>query len=88
MIEEDAQGSRWLHLVGKGSKTGTVALPPIARAALDRYLVQRRLPTTPARWDPTKPLLGSLERDSAEGITAALVGGGQAVLQPGRRRRP
>jgi len=71
MIEDDAQGNRWLHLVGKGSKTGTVALPPIARAALDRYLVQRRLPTTPARWAPATPLLGSLEQDSDEGITAA-----------------
>jgi site-specific recombinase XerD len=71
MIEEDAQGDRWLHLVGKGSRAGTVALPPIARAALDRYLVQRRLPTTPARWDPAAPLLGSLEQDNAGGITAA-----------------
>lgn len=26
-------------------------LPPLAQAALDRYLVQRRLPTTPARWE-------------------------------------
>jgi len=71
MIEEDSQGNRWLHLVSKGSKAGTVALPPIARAALDRYLAQRRLPTTPARWDPATPLLGSLAQDSAEGITAA-----------------
>jgi site-specific recombinase XerD len=39
MIEDDAKGDRWLHLVGKGSKTGTVVLPPMARAALDRYLV-------------------------------------------------
>lgn len=71
MIEEDVQGDRWLHLVGEGGKAGTVALPPIARAALDRYLVQRRLPTTPARWDPATPLLGSLEQDSIGGITAA-----------------
>jgi site-specific recombinase XerD len=71
MIEDDAHGNRWLHLVGKGSKAGTVALPPIASAALDRYLVQRRLPTTPTRWDPATPLLGSLEQDSGEGITAA-----------------
>lgn len=71
MIEDDDRGDRWLHLVGKGSKAGTVVLPPIARAALDRYLVQRRLPTTPARWDPAVPLLGSLEQDNAGGITAA-----------------
>lgn len=70
MIEEDAKGDRWLHLVGKGSKAAKVALPPMARTALDRYLVQRRLPTTPSRWDPATPLLGSLEQDSADGITA------------------
>jgi len=46
-------------------------LPPIARAALDRYLVQRRLPTTPRLWNPATPLLGSLEQDSTDGVTAA-----------------
>src|SRR5439155_27381730 len=51
-------------------KAGKVALPPLARAALDRYLVQRRLPTTPARREPTIPLVGRLEQDSAAGITA------------------
>lgn len=70
MIEDDAKGDRWVHLVGKGSKTGTVVLPPMAHAALDRYLVQRRLPTTPARWDPATPLLGSLGQDNAGSITA------------------
>lgn len=69
MIEEDAQGGRWLHMTGKGHKAGKVALPPMARAALDRYLAQRRLPTTLARWDPATPLLGSLEQESAAGIT-------------------
>lgn len=69
-IEVDAQGDHWLHLVGKGSKAGKVALPPLARAALDRYLVQRRLPTTPARWEPSTPLVGSLEQDSGASITA------------------
>jgi len=61
----------WLHLVGKGSKAGKVALPPLARAALDQYLMQRQLPLTPARWDPKTPLIGSLELDSTAGITAA-----------------
>jgi len=69
MIEEDAQGDRWLHMTGKGHKAGKVALPPVARAALDRYLAQRRLPTTLAQWDPATPLLGSLEQESAAGIT-------------------
>lgn len=70
MIEEDAKGNRWLRLVGKGSKAGKVALPPMARSALDRYLAQRRLPITLSRWHPSTPLLGSLEQDSAGGITA------------------
>ena len=49
MINEDARCERWLRVVGKGSKVGSVVLPPMARAALDRYLAQRRLPTTPSR---------------------------------------
>ena len=50
MIEVDAASDHWLNVVGKGSNPGKVALPPLARAALDWYLVQRRLPTTPMRW--------------------------------------
>ena len=71
MIEQDARGERWLRTVGKGSKAGSVSLPPLARAAQDRYLSRRRLPTTPSRWDPATPLLGSLDQDAAGGITAA-----------------
>ncbi|MBC7702846.1 MAG: tyrosine-type recombinase/integrase [Rhodoferax sp.] len=70
MIRVDAEGDHWLHLVGKGSKPGTVSLPPLARAALDRYLVQRGLPTTPSFWVPTTPLVGRLEQDVGVGITA------------------
>ncbi|MEO6277768.1 site-specific integrase [Roseateles sp.] len=70
MIEADADGEQWLHLVGKGSKAGKVSLPPLARAALDRYLVQRQLPTTRAQWQPSTPLVGSLQPDSQAGITA------------------
>jgi site-specific recombinase XerD len=70
MIEVDADADHWLHLVGKGSKAGKVALPPLARAALDRYLVQRRLPAARERWDPSTPLIGSLEHESTAGITA------------------
>lgn len=69
-IETDAHGDRWLHLVGKGSKAGKVALPPLARAALDQYLMQRKFPITPARWDPRTPLVASLDQDDAAGITA------------------
>lgn len=71
MIEQDARGERWLRTVGKGSKAGSVALPPLARAALDRYLAQRRLPTTPSRWDPITLLVASVEQEAAGGITAA-----------------
>jgi site-specific recombinase XerD len=70
-IETDERGDHWLHVVGKGSKAGKVALPPLAWGALNRHLAQRKLPTTPARWNPNTPLLGSLEQDSKGGITAA-----------------
>jgi len=59
----------WLHLVGKGGRPGKVALPPLARTALDRYLIQRRLPVSSARWEPRTPLIASLDEDSTTGIT-------------------
>lgn len=68
-IHTDEHGDHWLHLVGKGSRPGKVALPPLARTALDQYLVQRRLPVTPTRWEPQTPLLAQLEADHAMGIT-------------------
>lgn len=70
-IEIDPNSDRWLNLVGKGSKSGKVALPPLARSALDRSLAQRKLPTTPARWSPQTSLVGSLHQDSEAGITSA-----------------
>jgi site-specific recombinase XerD len=69
-ITTDSHDDHWLQFVGKGSKTGKVALPPLARSALDRYLAQRGLPTTRARWELSTPLIGSLEQSSATGITA------------------
>ncbi len=57
-------------MTGKGGKAGTVALPPMARGALDRYLAQRGLPTTRSRWNPSTPLVGNLDEDAASGITA------------------
>jgi site-specific recombinase XerD len=68
-IETDARGDHWVSFIGKGRKAGKVALPPLARTALDRYLVERRLPVTPIRWHPDTPLIGSLEQDSAAGIS-------------------
>lgn len=70
-IQTSAQDDLWLTLIGKGSKAAKVSVPPMARAALDRYLVQRQLPTTPARWDPQTPLIGRLASDSSAGITSA-----------------
>jgi integrase len=61
------RGERWLHLTGKGAKAGKVVLPPLARFALDQYLMQRGLPVSPARWAPDTPLLGDL--DEPGGIT-------------------
>ncbi|WP_205182400.1 site-specific integrase [Burkholderia sp. LMG 13014] len=74
-IEIDAHGDHWLSLVGKGAKAGKVALPPLARVALDRYLVERGLPVTPARWDPNTPLIGGLGQDVAGGITGTRLWG-------------
>ncbi|WP_298236062.1 site-specific integrase [uncultured Azohydromonas sp.] len=69
-IETDARQESWLHLVGKGAKAGKVALPPLALTALERYLVQRGLPVTPARWAPDTPLVGRLANEASGGITA------------------
>lgn len=73
-IETDAHGDHWLKLVGKGSKSGKVALPPLVRSALDHSLMQRGLPITPAHWKPSTPLIVDLgDPDSKSGITAARV---------------
>lgn len=59
-----------MHLVGKGNKPGKVALPPMARSALQRYMLQRGLPTTPSMWIPTTKLIGAMDLESHAGITA------------------
>ncbi|RAA89578.1 integrase [Burkholderia multivorans] len=68
----DEHGDHWLHIVGKGGKTGKVALPALARVALDQYLVQRRLPVTRERWDPATVVLASLAEDGASIETTRL----------------
>ncbi len=55
--------------MGKGSKAGKVALPPLARSALNRYLSQRGLPTTPLLWKPDTPMIGDLRQGQTSGIT-------------------
>jgi site-specific recombinase XerD len=73
-IETDAHGDHWLKLVGKGNKAGKVALPPLAKSALDHSLMQRGLPITPAHWKPKTPLIADLgDSHSNSGITAARV---------------
>ncbi|RQR51263.1 integrase [Burkholderia sp. Bp9140] len=64
-VRRDEHGDHWLHVLGKGGKLGKVALPSLARTALDQYLVQRGLPVTPSRWNPAMPLVTSLEEDGA-----------------------
>jgi site-specific recombinase XerD len=70
-IVTDAHGDHWLHLVGTGGKAGKVVLPPLARAALDSYLAQRGIPTTPSLQNPNTCLIGSLDPNSEAGITGA-----------------
>jgi site-specific recombinase XerD len=69
-LHQDERGDNWLHVIGKGSKEGQVAVPLFARAALERYLAERGLPTTRTRWNPATPLVPSLEEDGA-GISAS-----------------
>jgi site-specific recombinase XerD len=70
-IEIDTHGDHWLKLVGKGRKSGKVALPPLVRSALDHSLMQRGLPITPSHWKPSTPLIAGLgDTDSKVGITA------------------
>jgi site-specific recombinase XerD len=62
---ECAHGEWWLRVVGKGNKAASVALPPLARGALNRYLVQRALPVTPTKWLAATPLIGNMEGEAA-----------------------
>ena len=64
-VHRDEHGNHWLHVIGKGGKLGKVALPSLARASLDQYLVHRGLPVTPTRWNPATPLVGSIDEDGA-----------------------
>lgn len=70
-IGTDTRGDHWVSLFRKGRKQGKVALPPVARSALDRYLIVRGLPVTPVRWRPDVPLIANLAQGSAAGITSA-----------------
>lgn len=71
-IETDEHGDHWLRVTGKGGKPGKVGLPPLARRALERYLVQRQLSVTPSRWNPVTPVVAHLEDDGAAIATLRL----------------
>jgi site-specific recombinase XerD len=62
-IKDDTHGDVWLHVLGKGSKQGKVALPFLARGALDRYLAHRGLPVTRELWKPGTPLVPALTEE-------------------------
>ncbi|AMM18531.1 integrase (plasmid) [Burkholderia sp. PAMC 28687] len=68
-IRTDARGDHWAHVVGKGRKPGHVALPPLARSALERYLLERELPVSPQHWQPTMALVPSLSPHSTEKLS-------------------
>lgn len=69
-VHVDHHDEQWLHLVGKGSRPGKVALPPLAKSALQRYLMQRGLPTTQNLWQLTTKLIGSMDLENPNGISA------------------
>jgi site-specific recombinase XerD len=69
-IYRDDAGDDWLRVLGKGSKEGDVAVPLSAIGSLERFLMQRGLPTTRSRWNPRTPLVPSLEQPEL-GITTA-----------------
>lgn len=74
-VETDARDEHWLRVTGKGGRMARVALPPLAWDALARYLAERQLPASPARWRPDTPVIGSLAADSAATISSVRVWG-------------
>jgi site-specific recombinase XerD len=70
IVSEGDDGS-WIEVVGKGAKKGRVALPPMAMAALERYLSARGLPVTRSRWRPNTPLIGRVAGDDVGSISTA-----------------
>lgn len=68
-IAPDDDGAWWVHVTGKGAKKGKVALPPLGLTALGRYLDRRRLSLDPQRWEPSVPLLATLQNEAAISAT-------------------
>jgi site-specific recombinase XerD len=69
-IEINARDEAWLHLMGKGAKKGKVGLPPLARVAVDDYLIQRGLPVSPSLWKPATPILARLDDEFGGALSA------------------
>jgi site-specific recombinase XerD len=69
-ISIDVDGNRWIAVLGKGHKAGSVSIPPQAALALDRYLVCRGISTSPKLWKRDTKLLGNLGEDDV-GLTGA-----------------
>lgn len=67
-LQRDGAGDDWIRVVGKGRREGDVAVPVSALGALERFLMQRNLPTTRGRWKLETPLIPSLEQPEL-GIT-------------------
>ncbi|MPV66883.1 phage integrase family protein [Burkholderia sp. BE17] len=76
-ITADAREALWLEVMGKGAKSGRVALPPLARDALRRALKARGLPVMRTRWHPATQLVAALnveyraKHNADTGISAA-----------------
>jgi site-specific recombinase XerD len=68
-LDVDARDDHWLNLRGKGDRPGRVAIPMLARAALNRYLNQRGLPTTRSMWDPAISLVGRIDLEDSAAIS-------------------
>lgn len=60
----------WLRVTGKGAKEGQVVIPPLGRAALERYLVHRAITCDPYRWPAEEPILAPLTGERL-GISSA-----------------
>lgn len=55
------EGVWWIDLVGKGTKPGRVAVPPLGQSALWHYLKLRGISPEPRRWAADLALVATLE---------------------------
>lgn len=58
-VEVDHE-QRWLHVIGKGNRSGRLMLLPPAYSGRKRYITQRGLPTRPRKWSPDIPVVGKI----------------------------